>query len=238
MAWAGKILGGVLGSFAGPWGIAIGVGLGHQFDKGASRLQSTNMAMQVAFFGCLAKMAKADGRVSAEEIAAIEQIFVQFGYSAEMRNAAVKLFRQAKDDEHSAVDYLNELAEVIHYNPQLGMTFLIALHSVAQADGQIHPNEREILMQAERIFRLPTGTVNQLLGIGRTDEIAEAYQVLECTPEMSDAEIKKKYRQKCMDFHPDKLAAKGLPSEFMKYANEQLAKINEAYDALKKARNI
>jgi len=66
----------------------------------------------------------------------------------------------------------------------------------------------------------------------------DAYQVLECTPEMSDAEIKKKYREKCIEFHPDKLAAKGLPDEFMKYANEQLAKINEAYDALKKARNI
>ena len=50
-------------------------------------------------------------------------------------------------------------------------------------------------------------------------------------------EIKKVYRQKCMDYHPDKLASKGLPEEFMTYANEQLAKINQAYESIKKSRN-
>ena len=64
MAWKGKIVGGVLGSFLGPWGAAIGVGLGHQLDKGASRVQRAAMLIQVAFFGCLAKMAKADGVVT------------------------------------------------------------------------------------------------------------------------------------------------------------------------------
>ena len=53
MAWTGKIVGGVLGSFLGPWGAAIGVGLGHQLDKGASRGQRSAMLIQVAFFGCL-----------------------------------------------------------------------------------------------------------------------------------------------------------------------------------------
>ena len=52
----------------------------------------------------------------------------------------------------------------------------------------------------------------------------------------ADDEIKKIYRQKCNDFHPDKLASKGLPDEFMEYAHEQLAKVNEAYDTIKKAR--
>ena len=59
-----------------------------------------------------------------------------------------------------------------------------------------------------------------------------AYKVAE----MSDLEIKKGYREKCVQFHPDKLISKGLPEELMKYANEQLAKINEAYETIKKAR--
>ena len=58
MAWKGKLIGGVLGSFLGPWGAALGVGLGHQFDKGVSRVQSAGMVIQVAFIGCLAKMAQ------------------------------------------------------------------------------------------------------------------------------------------------------------------------------------
>jgi len=79
MAWTGKIVGGVLGSFLGPWGAAIGVGLGHQLDKGAARVQNAAMIIQVAFFGCLAKMAKADGKVTKEEIDAVEQIIARLG---------------------------------------------------------------------------------------------------------------------------------------------------------------
>jgi len=237
MAWTGKIIGGVLGSFLGPWGTAIGVGIGHQFDKGATRVQEAGMVMQVAFFGCLAKIAKADGKITKEEIAAVEQIIARLGYSQSMRAAAIEIFRKAKDDSHTAADYLNQLAAVIRFNPQIAMTFIAALHAVAQADGTIHPNEREILLQAERAFRLPPGTVNAMLGGGRAGTLDNAYKVLGVAPEMSDEEIKKLYRQKCVEFHPDKLASKGLPSEFMEYANEQLAKINEAYDTIKKARS-
>jgi DnaJ like chaperone protein len=75
-----------------------------------------------------------------------------------------------------------------------------------------------------------------MLGGGRTSNLADAYKVLECTPEMSDAGIKKIYREKCVQFHPDKLASKGLPNEFMQFAHEQLAKVNDAYDTIKKSR--
>lgn len=237
MAWTGKIIGGVLGSFIGPWGTAIGIGIGHQFDKGASRVQTAGMMMQVAFFGCMAKMAQADGKITKEEINAVEQIIARLGYTPKMREAAIEIFRKAKDDPHTAADYINQLASVIQFNPQIAMTFLAALHAVAQADGLIHPNEREILLQAERAFRLRMGTVDALLGGGRANNLDDAYKVLECAPDMSDAEIKRVYREKCVQFHPDKLASKGLPDEFMKYAHEQLAKVNDAYDTIKKARD-
>ncbi len=236
MAWTGKIIGGVLGSFIGPWGTAIGIGIGHQFDKGASRVQTASMVMQVAFFGCLAKMAKADGKITESEIRTIEQIITRLGYTPQMREAAIEIFRKAKDDPHTAADYLNQLASVIQFNPQIAMTFLSALHAVAQADGLIHPNEREILLQAERAFRLRPGTVDALLGGRNTNQLDAAYKVLEVTSGMSDAEIKTAYRQKCIEFHPDKLASKGLPAEFMKFANDQLSKVNEAYETIKKAR--
>lgn len=236
MAWTGKIIGGVLGSFLGPWGTAIGVGIGHQFDKGASRVQQTGMMLQVAFFGCLAKMAKADGKITQEEINAVEQIIAQLGYSPKLREAAIDIFRKAKDDPHTAADYLNQLAAAVMYNQQIAMTFIAALHAVAQADGLIHPNEREILLQAEQAFRLRPGTIDSLLGTSRASNVDQAYKVLECTPEMSDAEIKKAYREKCVEFHPDKLASQGLPDEFMKFAHEQLTQVNDAYDTLKKVR--
>lgn len=239
MAWTGKIIGGVLGSLIGPLGTVIGVGIGHQFDKGASRMQTTSMAIHTAFIGCLAKMAKADGKVTQEEIAAIEQIMARLGYRGPMREAAIEIFRKAKDDAHTAADYLSQLASIIQYNPQIAMTFLTALHAVAQADGFIHPKEREILLQAERVFRLRPGTIDAMLGGVRGNTagaLDNAYKSLDCSPEMSDEEIKKVWRQKCMEYHPDKLASKGLPDEFMQYAHEQLAKVNDAYDTIKKAR--
>jgi DnaJ like chaperone protein len=237
MAWTGKIIGGVLGSLLGPLGTVVGVGIGHQFDKGASRMQFTAMAFQAAFFGCLAKMARADGKVTQMEINAVEQIMARLGYRGPMREAAIEIFRKAKDDAHTAIDYLNQLASIIQFNPQIAMTFLTALHAVAQADGFIHPNEREILLQAERVFRLRPGTIDAMLGTSKAGSLDEAYRVLDCSPDMTAEEIKRIYRQKCVEFHPDKLSSKGLPDEFMQYANEQLAKVNEAYDTIKKARD-
>jgi DnaJ like chaperone protein len=236
MAWTGKIIGGVLGSFLGPWGTAVGIGIGHQFDKGADRVQTAGMVIQVAFFGCLAKMARADGKITREEIHAVEQIIARLGYTPQMREAAIEIFRKAKDDTHTAADYLGQLASVIQYNHQIAMTFLAALHAVAQADGMIHPDERDILLQAERVFRLRPGTVDALLGTSTAGKLDDAYNVLEVTSGMSDAEIKKAYRQKCVEFHPDKLASKGLPEEFMKYAHDQLAQVNDAYETIKRAR--
>lgn len=241
MAWTGKIIGGALGSLLGPLGTVIGVGIGHQFDKGADRLKVTAQAIQVAFFGCLAKMARADGQVTQSEIDVVEQLMSRFGYTGEMREQAIGIFRRAKDDPHTAADYLNQLAGVIQFNPQIAMTFIAALHAVAQADGMIHPNERDILLQAERAFRLPPGTIDAMLGGLRGSPVSalnNAYKVLEVSPDASDAEIKTVYRQKCIEFHPDKLASKGLPDEFMTYAHDQLTKINEAYDVIKKARNL
>jgi len=239
MAWTGKIVGGVLGSLLGPLGMVVGAGIGHQFDKGNHRIKTTVVAFHTAFFGCLAKMAKADGKITQDEINAVEQIMTRLGYAGERRAAAIEIFRKAKDDPHTAADYLNQLASIIGYNAQIAMTFLMALHAVAQADGFIHPNEREILLQAERAFRLPPGTVDSMLGgtpKARANAVGDAYKVLGVSVDASDDEIKRVYRQKCLEFHPDKLASKGLPEEFMQYAHEQLAKINEAYDTIKKVR--
>jgi len=239
MAWTGKIIGGVLGSLLGPFGTVVGVGIGHQFDKGAGHIRTTAQTFQAAFFGCLAKMAQADGTVTQPEIDAVEQIMQRFGYAGQMREAAIGIFRKAKDDPHTAADYLNQLSGVIQANHQIAMTFIAALHAVASADGIIHPNEREILLQAERAFRLQPGTIDAMLsGVrGNTvNAVTNAYKVLDVSPEASDAEIKKGYRQKCVEFHPDKLASKGLPDEFMTYAHDQLSKVNEAYDVIKKAR--
>ncbi len=248
MAWTGKIIGGVLGSLLGPLGTVVGVGIGHQFDKGAGKVKQVSQAFQVAFFGCLAKMARADGKITQDEIDAVEHIMARFHYTGEVRRQAIEIFRRAKDDPHTAADYISQLAGVIQFNPQIAMTFIGALHAVAVADGVLHPNEHEILLQAERAFRLRPGTIDAMLNgtysgpagsqVRQANALENAYKVLDVAPDAPDAEVKKVYRQKCMEFHPDKLASKGLPEEFMTYAHEQLTKVNEAYDIIKKERGL
>lgn len=247
MSWTGKIIGGALGTLlGGPLGAAIGIGIGHQFDKnGPTKRQTANAAMHAAFFGCLAKMARADGQVTAEEIRVVESMFSRLNYTPQMRKAAIDTFRQAKDDPYTAADYLNQLATVIGYNHEMALSFMAALHAIAAADGQIHPGERNILLQAERIFRLPPGTADSMLGGAgggqpqrRQADLDEAYAVLECRPDMDDHQIKRAYREKVNKFHPDKLASQGLPDEFMQYAHEQMVKVQNAYDLIKKARKI
>lgn len=250
MAWTGKIVGGVLGTLVGgPIGTAIGAAIGHQFDRGADKVKQVSQTFQVAFFGCLAKMARADGTISKEEIDAVEAIMARFNYTGEVRKQAIDIFRRAKDDPHTAADYINQLAGVIQFNPQMAMVFVGALHAVAIADGLLHPNEREILLEAERAFRLRPGTIDAMLNGGfgggsaanaarQASALENAYKILEVSSDATDAEIKKVYREKCMEFHPDKLASKGLPEEFMTYAHEQLTKVNEAYDIIKKERGL
>ncbi len=250
MAWTGKIVGGVLGTLVGGplLGGTIGALVGHQFDRGTNKVKQISQTFQVAFFGCLAKMARADGKITQDEIDAVEAIMARFRYTGETRNQAIEIFRRAKDDPHTAADYINQLAGVIQFNPQIAMTFIGALHAVAAADGSIHANEREILLQAERAFRLRPGTIDALLNGGfgggaasparQANALSNAYKVLDVSPDATDVEIKKIYRQKCMEFHPDKLASKGLPEEFMTYAHDQLAKVNDAYDLIKKERGL
>ncbi len=64
------------------------------------------------------------------------------------------------------------------------------------------------------------------------------YDVLEVTPEISDADLKSHYRKLVAENHPDKLLARGVPEEFIALATEKIAAINEAYDEIAKERGL
>lgn len=100
MAVWGKIIGGVLGSIGGPIGIGLGAALGHQFDRAADKVgkqQEVTVAYMFILVASMAKMAKADGRVSRKEIERIDQFFTQLGFSGEARNAAQDIFQKERN---------------------------------------------------------------------------------------------------------------------------------------------
>jgi len=67
-------------------------------------------------------------------------------------------------------------------------------------------------------------------------DVADAYRILDCSVDASDAEVKSAYRKKCIEFHPDKIQSKGLPPQFVEFAKNEMQKINEAYETICRAR--
>ncbi len=236
----------------GPIGAGIGVALGDVlFDSStdsqaaSSNLSSSNNELSeeeqagVAYFVCLfaslAKIAKADGQVTKEEIKGIEEIIEGMGLDEETREFAIEIFREAKDDDVSVSDYLNQLAEIIHYDPEIGGSFFALLCGIASADDDVSDQERAILLEAEHALRLQPGTIDIFVKTGMS--LQKAYEFLGCDEKMSDSDVKRAYRKKCMDFHPDRLNSHGLPPEFIKFANEQMTQLHEAYEMICKSRS-
>ncbi len=268
MGWLGKVvMGGIGWGVGGPLGGIIGAAIGHRMDKmnespryhGGEHSGDADAGVFLACqFSVLAKMAKADGRVDASEIATLEHLMTQLQLDAEDRALAINIFDQAKDDNAQASDYVVEFVRVTQGDKQLANMLLTSLVMVAAADAVLHPNELVILKESARILGISQRSLDLLLqrvygdynagsaggssysGSGNASGAAAdgAYEVLGVNAGASDDEVKKAYRAKCMEYHPDKIAAKNLPESFNVFAQEQLTAINDAYDKIKKARGL
>ncbi len=235
MGWWGKtICTGIGAALLGPIGAGIGYAIGDALDSASeepSDEDKIRLAFFAYFFACLAKIAKADGRVSEEEIAAVESIMKEsLELDEDGRKIAIAIFKEAKDSDTTFEEFITQFATLIDYNLELGTAFLATLYQVASADGNVSKQERQMLSYAERTLRATPGTVEGFLG--NSMELEVAYQLLGCSSEMSDEQIKAAYRKKCIQFHPDKLSGIGLPPEFTEFANSQLAQINTAYEQI------
>ena len=202
------------------------------------RKNPNNFDHQVAFFAalfaCLAKIAKADGQVTKEEINKIEDFITQkFNLDGEQRNFAINIFQKAKDDNVSFDAYAKQLASLLKRSPNSLMIFYELLFELAMADGELHPNEEKLLKKVPRIFGFNDGLYNQLFqkyGL----KTQNFYEVLGVSKQMNFDEIRKIYLKKRREFHPDKLISKGLPEELIEKAKEKFIEIQEAYEELEK----
>ena len=192
------------------------------------------VAFFAALFACLAKIAKADGQVTKEEINKIEDFITQkFNLDGEQRNFAINIFQKAKDDNVSFDAYAKQLASLLKSSPNSLMIFYELLFELAMADGELHPNEEKLLKKVPRIFGFNDGLYNQLFqkyGL----KTQNFYEVLGVSKQMNFDEIRKIYLKKRREFHPDKLISKGLPEELIEKAKEKFIEIQEAYEELEK----
>lgn len=206
-----------------------------------------------------AKLAKADGRVDASEIAAGEAAFVRLGLTAEKRAFVIQAFREAKMDAHSIFDYAASFASVTQAVALRELIYDL-LWDIACADGVLAVEEREILevittplhirrslfaeQYQRRIASRRASEANQ--GWRRQESrqepprpaASDPYDVLGCARTASNDELRRAYRAQAKKLHPDILRAQGLPEELVSKANEQMARINAAWSEIKHLRGL
>ena len=240
MSLIGGLVGGMIGfTFLGPLGALIGSVVGSRMGRNSVRRKNPNnfdhqVAFFAALFACLAKIAKADGQVTKEEINKIEDFINQkFNLDKEQRNFAINIFQKAKDDNVSFDAYAKQLASLLKSSPNSLIIFYELLFELAMADGELHLNEEKLLRKVPKIFGFNDGLYNQLFqkyGL----KTQNFYEVLGVSKQMKFDEIRKIYLKKRREFHPDKLISKGLPEELIEKAKEKFIEIQEAYEELEK----
>lgn len=266
MSWWGKLAGGAFGfMLGGPLGALLGAVLGHNLDRGLSGFRTEAMSpgeqerVQTAFFTAtftvMGHLAKVDGSVSRDEIKLAEAVMQKMDLDANKRETAIRLFRQGKSNQFPLDEVLDQFRQECHRRSTLLQMFIeIQLHA-AYADGAINHAEERLLLHicnrlgiAESSFRLLEQMIraeSHFTGAGgyqqqapRAPTLADAYAVLNISPNASDDEVKRAFRRQTSQHHPDKLVAKGLPEEMMKLAAEKTHEIRQAYEQIRAARGF
>ncbi len=255
MSYWGKIIGGVAGfAMAGPVGAVVGAALGHAADSGAvpnlraqfgpspARLAAMFNRRDQLFAICVvvlsAKLAKCDGQVRREEIDAFKR---QFRIPPESVRDIGRLFDQARDSSDGFEEYAVQLGEAFADNRGMLEDVLAALFAIARSDGAVNGRELDFLSRAHRDFGLDQVAWDRARGATPRQPVSDEpdpYTVLGVARSTGGEEIRATWRRLMRENHPDSLAARGVPAEFIARANDKVARINAAWDRIKRERGL
>jgi DnaJ like chaperone protein len=270
MIWQGKALGALIGVVtAGPVGALFGTFIGHLFDVqaesglsgrlGGARAEddaAPRMGVQEAFFRAtfqvMGHIAKADGRVSEDEIRAARAMMGEFQLGEREVQLAIEMFTHGKASEFPLETTLRRLRQQLVDRPDVVRMFIQIQLQTALWSGSLHSAARQVLarvaaslgvsayevVQMEALLRMQQSSRQPPETRPKVDKLAQAYEVLGVTSEASDAEVTKAYRRLMNQNHPDKLVARGLPESMMKVAEEKTRQVLAAYDVVREARDI
>jgi DnaJ like chaperone protein len=191
------------------------------------------VAFSVAMVALSAKMAKADGVVTSDEIAAFRTLFTVS--EGERRNVA-RLFNLAKQDVTGFESYAAQIA-AIYGDDQAGLEDVIdGLFAIARADGAVHEAELIYLQRVAVIFGIDDRDFERIAARHMVGEEGDPYRVLGVDRALAFVEIRRHYRKLVTENHPDRLIARGVPEECIAIATDRLAAINRAFERIERER--
>jgi len=253
----GKVLGGATGfAMGGPLGALLGGLAGHAVDRMRDSTRSLQeqdspmgeaeadhraddntkkVAFTIAVIVLGAKMAKADGVVTKDEVHAFKQVF--HVPPEEMKNVG-RVFNQARKDSAGFEPYAKQIARMFRHNPNVLEELLDGLFHIARADGQVSNAELAYLRQIAEIFGLDEAAWERVKASAAAEDGQDPYELLGLSPDADDGEVKSAYRKLVRENHPDRLVSQGMPQEFIDMANDKLAAINSAYEQIRKQRGM
>jgi DnaJ like chaperone protein len=187
-----------------------------------------SIAFAIAVIALGAKMAKADGQVTRDEIAAFRRVF---HIPKEQEANAGRVYNMARTEVAGFDSYATQIARMFRDRPKVLADLLEGLVFIAAADGEYHPGEADFL-----------GVVAQIFGIGEAEFRAirarhlpgesDPWAVLELTPGTGAETVRKRYRTLVRELHPDRMIARGVPEEARRLAEQRLAAVIGAYDEI------
>jgi DnaJ like chaperone protein len=245
--------------FFGFVGALLGLFVGSLIDRlrdygpgGINPLQ--NAQRQSVFletmFVSMGKLAKADGRVSAEEIAHAEGMMKQLGMTPAHRTLAIGLFKQGASPDFAIEPIYTRFMSVCGHTRNLKQILLVYLITMAVADDHMHSAEEALLADISGHLGYTPADFKQLIDMvlnqshfaggkpSTATALDDAYKALGVTKDHSDQEIKRAYRKLISQYHPDKLIGQGLPADMIAMATEKAKEIQLAHDVIKQTRNI
>ncbi|MDO9460146.1 MAG: TerB family tellurite resistance protein [Alphaproteobacteria bacterium] len=242
----GKFFGAAAGlALGGPLGALLGAVAGHfavdRDEKSGSanpfdsRGDTNRIAFTIGVIALGAKMAKADGYVSREEVDAFKQVFDV--PPDELANVA-RIFDLARQDVAGYEQYARQIAGMFRTKPRVLEDLLDGLFFIAKADNVFHPREEEFLHSVAGIFGFDDADWTRIRAGHVGPDIADPYVILGVSHDVTDAVLKQSYRRLVRENHPDLLIAQGVPEEFVMVANAKIATINDAYDKVAKQRGM
>jgi len=191
------------------------------------------VAFSVALIALSAKMAKADGVVTADEVAAFRVVFVM--PPREERNV-VRLFNLAKRDIAGFESYAARIAGLYGDDRQGLEDVIDGLFAIARADGAVHEAEMAFLARVAAIFGIGEDAFEVIAARHVVGAEGDPYLILGIARSAEMAELRRHYRALVVENHPDRLIARGLPPEAIAIANDRLAVINRAWERIERER--